>query len=237
MCLLGESGSGKELAARALHLRSGRRGRFVALNCAAILGTLQDAELFGYERGAFTGADAAALWTPKKQMGTLFLDEVGEMAPSTQALLLRTLWERVVRRIGGLWDIPVNTRVVSATHRDLQAEVRAGRFRQDLYFRLMVYPLHVPSLRERRDDIPALAAHLTRKHSGCTGEPLPKFSPAALARLCAHSWPGNVRELENVVRWALLNAEGPLLDVGHLPAELNYAAVAAHAQLAGAPAV
>ncbi len=222
VCLLGESGSGKELAARALHLRSGRRGRFVALNCAAIHGTLQDAELFGYERGAFTGAVRQHCGRfEEADGGTLFLDEVGEMAPSTQALLLRTLQERVVRRIGGLVDVPVHTRVVSATHRDLQAEVRAGRFRQDLYFRLMVYPLRVPSLRERPDDIPALVAHLSRKHSGCAGEPLPKFSPAALARLRAHSWPGNVRELENVVRWALLNADGPLLDVGHLPAELR----------------
>lgn len=222
VCLLGESGAGKELAARALHLRSGRRGKFVALNCAAIPSTLQDAELFGHEKGAFTGAVRQHRGRfEEAECGTLFLDEVGEMSPSTQALLLRTLQERVVRRIGGHTDIPVNARVVSATHRDLQAEVRAGRFRQDLYFRLMVYPLRVPALRERSEDLPRLAQHFLHKFGRSSTIANPRLSVEALAILRAHTWPGNVRELENVIRWALLNADGPELGVSTLPADLR----------------
>lgn len=222
VCLLGESGAGKELAARALHARSGRRGKFVALSCAAIPSTLQDAELFGYERGAFTGAVRQHRGRfEEAEGGTLFLDEVGELAASTQALLLRTLQERVVRRIGGLCDIPVNARVLSATHRDLQAEVRAGRFRQDLYFRLMVYPLRVPALRERVADVPALVEHCLRKFAGPELRSLPRVSATVLQRLSAHDWPGNVRELENVMRWALLNCDGAVLDESCLPADLR----------------
>ena len=226
VCLLGESGAGKELAARALHLRSGRRGKFVAINCAAIPSTLQDAELFGYEKGAYTGAVRQHRGRfEEAQNGTIFLDEVGEMAPSTQALLLRTLQERVVRRIGGLFDIQVNARVVSATHRDLQAEVRAGRFRQDLYFRLMVYPLRLPALRDRLEDLPRLIEHFVRKFTRGQALPEPRVTPEALALLRAHSWPGNVRELENVICWALLNSDGPELGVGSVPAELQRATI------------
>lgn len=221
VCLLGESGSGKELVARAIHARSGRPGPFVALNCAAIPSTLQDAELFGFERGAFTGAVRQQRGCIEQaSSGTLFLDEVGEMSASTQVLLLRTLQERAVRRIGGHSEIAVDTRVLSATHRDLNEEVRSGRFRQDLYFRLVVYPLRVPPLRERIEDVPRLAEHFLRKFSG-TPQRVFRISNEAMAALVRYTWPGNVRELENVIRRALLTCDGPELGLCCFPAELG----------------
>ena len=221
VCLLGESGSGKELVARAIHARSGRSGPFVALNCAAIPSALQDAELFGFERGAFTGAVRQQRGCIEQASGgTLFLDEVGEMSASTQALLLRTLQERAVRRIGGHSEIAVDTRVLSATHRDLEEEVRSGRFRQDLYFRLVVYPLRVPPLRERVSDVPLLVDYFLRKFGG-SPSPITRVSGEAMAALMRYAWPGNVRELENLIRRALLTCDGPELGLCCFPAELS----------------
>ena len=218
----GESGTGKELVARALHRQSGRRGPFVALNCAAIPSTLQDAELFGYERGAFTGALRQHKGRfEEAEGGTLFLDEVGEMAPATQALLLRTLQEKVIRRVGAMSAVRVNTRVLSATNRDLEAEVRAGRFRRDLCFRLVVYPLQVPPLRDRADDLPQLVEHMIRRYASPQRPHIVRVAEAAMQALVQHSWPGNVRELENIIRRALLHCDGDTLDIEHLPAELR----------------
>ncbi|MFO0553713.1 MAG: sigma-54 dependent transcriptional regulator [Polyangiaceae bacterium] len=236
VCLFGESGSGKEVVARAIHAKSSRRdGPFVALNCAAIPPTLQESELFGHERGAFTGAHQTHHGRfEQAKGGTLFLDELGEMSPGAQASLLRTLQELTIRRVGGTVDIPIDARIVCATHRDLRAEVAAGRFREDLYFRLVVYPIRVPALRERLADIPALVAHFAKqfdpqlkRRATPRGAPPPvkpvvkAFTPEAIAALQAHSWPGNVRELRNVVHRALLNADGDRVEVTDLPDEIG----------------
>lgn len=225
-CVLGESGVGKELVARAIHLSSRRRqGPFVALNCAAVPENLQESELFGHERGAFTGAhDTYRGRFEQASGGTLFLDEVGEMHPSTQVKLLRVLQERVFRRVGGTKDLPMEARIVSATNRDLEAEVRAGRFRSDLFFRLVAYPIQVPPLRTRRDDIPRLAGHILRKAGQEMDRPNVRISPDAIDRLAVYDWPGNVRELENVLHRALLSSRGSEIRVSDLPAELRSSA-------------
>jgi DNA-binding NtrC family response regulator len=222
VCLLGESGTGKELAARAIHARSRRKGPFVALNCAAIPSSLQDAELFGYERGAFTGAARQHKGRfEEARGGTLFLDEVGEMAPSAQALLLRTLQERVIRRIGGTCDISIDTRVLSATHRNLEAEVQSGRFRHDLYFRLVVYPIRIPPLRERQSDLPLLVDYFLHKFGASDPLKVLRVSHEAMESLLRYPWPGNVRELENVIRRAILNCDKDELQSENLPPELR----------------
>jgi DNA-binding NtrC family response regulator len=226
VCVQGESGTGKELVARAIH-RHGRRkkGPFVAINCAAIPESLQESELFGHERGAFTGA----IGTHKGRVeqahgGTLFLDEIGEMSPQTQAALLRTLQEKTIRRVGGAVDIAVNVRVVCATHRDLELEVREGRFREDLYFRLVVYPLTVPPLRARKTDIPLLVSHMLRALRDDVGRDVTSVSPDALDALMRHHWPGNVRELRNVVHRAMVSCPSSSIELAHLPASLREAA-------------
>jgi DNA-binding NtrC family response regulator len=223
VCILGESGTGKELVARALHDAGRRRGGpFVALNCGAIPAALQESELFGHERGAFTGATSTHRGRfEQAQGGTLFLDEVAEMSAATQASLLRTIQERTVRRVGGAQDLSVDVRIVCATHRDLEAEVAAGRFRQDLFYRLVVYPIRVPPLRERLDDLPLLVGHFVRRFAQDVPRPIERVTPELLDVLAQHDWPGNVRELENVVHRAMLSSESEVLDVGSLAPSLR----------------
>ncbi|MGE0786727.1 MAG: sigma-54-dependent transcriptional regulator [Sandaracinaceae bacterium] len=219
VAIFGDSGTGKEVVARTIHERGHRAaGPFVAVNCAAIPQALQESELFGHEKGAFTGAVARHLGRfEQARGGTLLLDEVGEMSPATQAALLRTLQERTIRRVGGTADIGVDVRILCATHRDLEEEVEAGRFRQDLYYRLVVYPVRVPALKERIEDIPQLVHYFMVKLGGDVGHTPRSVEPSALDALMAHEWPGNVRELQNVVHRALLACEGDVLKLAHLP--------------------
>jgi two-component system response regulator HydG len=228
--IAGESGTGKELIARALHLGSRRKGGpFVKVNCGALAETLLESELFGHEKGAFTGAIKRKLGRFElADGGTLFLDEVGDMTPALQLKLLRVLQEREFERVGGEETIKVDVRIVSATHRDLKAEVAAGRFREDLYYRLHVVPCEVPALRDRREDIPLLVAHFISKHGPRINPVVTGIDDASLARLCAHHWPGNVRELENAVEQALVFANGPIIDVSTLPAFLRDAPAPDH---------
>jgi len=223
VCLQGESGTGKELVTRAIHKSGPRRnGPFVAINCAAIPASLQESELFGHERGAFTGATQTRLGCfERARGGTLLLDEIGEMSQATQAVLLRTLQERTVRRVGGSAEIPVDVRIVCATHRDLKSEVDAGRFREDLYFRLVVYPIHLPPLRDRIEDIPLLAAHFLEKLKGRSGHSVKRVTPGALEALSHHPWPGNVREFENVIHRAVLACRGEEITENDLPTDLR----------------
>jgi two-component system nitrogen regulation response regulator NtrX len=212
VCILGETGTGKELIARALHDRSGRRtGPFVTLNCAAVPGELIESELFGHEKGSFTGA--ASRHTGKFEQanhGTLFLDEIGDMPLGMQAKLLRVLEERQVERVGGDRPIPVDVRVIVATHRNLDDLVKKGSFRQDLYHRIYVFPLLLPPLRERADDIQVLVAHFAAQVSEQNGWKPKLFEADAIQELQRYSWPGNVRELRNVVERLLLLADGPV---------------------------
>ena len=219
VCLLGETGTGKELVARWLHENGPRaKGPFVDINCAAIPETLIESELFGHEKGAFTGA--AGRHKGKLEQadgGTLFLDELGEMAHPTQARLLRVLQEKTLVRVGGSETVPYNARLVSATQRDLTAAVREGRFREDLYFRVVVYPLRLPPLRERTDDIPLLVHHFIRVFRASTGRAVEGITPEALVSLEAYDWPGNVRELQNAVFRAVVSARGPFLTTADFP--------------------
>jgi len=215
----GPSGSGKELFARALHRLSARpAGPFVAFNCAAVPDTLVESELFGHERGAFTGATARHLGRfEQAHGGTLFLDEIGDVPPPTQAKLLRALEERRINRLGGEGEVGVDVRIVAATNRDLGAAVAGGAFRRDLFHRLQVFPIRLPSLAERREDIPVLALHLVGRAAARHGVAPPVLAPAALAALVLAPWPGNVRELANVLeRSAILAGGGRLgpLDLG-----------------------
>jgi Nif-specific regulatory protein len=207
--LTGETGTGKEVLARAIHAGSARRaGGFVALNCAAFPDTLLESELFGHVKGAFTGADRAkdGLMT-LADGGTLFLDEVGETSVALQAKLLRALQEREVRPVGGTRARRVDVRLIAATNRDLSGEIARGRFRADLYWRLAVFPIRVPPLRERREDVLALAAHFLAQHGAREGKPGCRLSREAEQLLLAHTWPGNVRELENEMLRALALSE------------------------------
>jgi transcriptional regulator with GAF, ATPase, and Fis domain len=217
--LRGESGTGKELAARALHQGSPRSGQpFVAVNCATLSETLLESELFGYERGAFTGAVARKIGKAEAaDGGTLFLDEIGEIPLPLQAKLLRFLQERELERLGGTRPIPVNVRVVAATNRDLEKAIREGTFREDLYYRLNVITVHLPPLRERREDVPLLASHFAAQTSRHLGRPLAGFTPEARACLLRYDWPGNVRELANAVERALVLGEGGLIRPEDLP--------------------
>jgi Nif-specific regulatory protein len=215
--LLGESGTGKELFARAVHLASGRRDRpFIKVNCSAIPDTLFESELFGYERGAFTGAHGArAGWFEQANGGSIFLDEIGELPLAMQSKLLRTLQEGTLVRLGGTREIRIDVRLVAATNRDLAQEVQAGRFRQDLYYRLNVIPIRLPSLRERREDIRALALHFVSRANQAHQRNV-NLSPEALARLEAHDWPGNIRELGNVIERLVLLADHTLVTAAAL---------------------
>jgi DNA-binding NtrC family response regulator len=210
VCILGETGTGKELIARAIHERSPRRDRpFVTVNCAAVPSELIESELFGHEKGAFTGAASRHLGRfEQAHGGTLFLDEIGDMPAAMQAKLLRLLEEGELERIGGERPIVVNVRVIAATHRDLEELVRKGTFRQDLFHRVFVFPLAVPALRERRDDVPALVRHFAAGIADQNGWKPRGFAPAALEELTRYAWPGNVRELRNVVERLLLLTDG-----------------------------
>jgi DNA-binding NtrC family response regulator len=203
--ITGESGTGKEVAARALHLASPRcRGPWVAVNCSALPETLIEAELFGYVRGAFTGAlQSRAGRFEQANGGTLFLDEIGELPPELQAKLLRVLQEREFQRLGSSETSRVDVRVVAATNCDLAARIEEGRFREDLYYRLNVVPLRMPALRHRKGDIPLLAKYLTAKICTAEGLPVKGLTAAALARLQSESWPGNVRQMENALEMAI----------------------------------
>ena len=210
--LLGESGTGKELFARAVHLASPRRDQpFIKVNCSAIPDALFESELFGYERGAFTGAGSArAGWFEQAHGGTIFLDEIGELPLAMQSKLLRTLQEGTLVRLGGKQEVRVNVRVVAATNRDLAREVATGRFRQDLFYRLNVIPIQLPSLRERREDIRALALHFVSRANQAHQRNV-NLASDALARLEDHAWPGNIRELGNLIERLVLLADHPLL--------------------------
>jgi DNA-binding NtrC family response regulator len=225
LLITGESGTGKEVLARHIHARSRRaRGPFVALNCAALPESLLESELFGHEKGAFSGAVAARKGKfEQADGGTLLLDEIGEMDPRLQAKLLRVIQEKEVDRLGGTAPIKVDVRLLAATHRDLAADVAAGRFREDLFFRLNVLALHIPPLRARPADILPLAEHFARRYARANGLPQRAISPAAAAALRAHPWPGNVRELENCLHRAVLLAEGD--EIG--PAAIELTAVRA----------
>jgi formate hydrogenlyase transcriptional activator len=214
--LLGETGTGKELVARAIHTRSQRaRSPFVAVNCGALVPSLVASELFGHEVGAFTGAVKRYTGCfERAHGGTLFLDEVGELALDVQVSLLRILQERTINRLGGDGHpIPVDVRFITATNRDLAADVRAGRFREDLFYRLTVFPILLPPLRERRDDIPALARHFLAHFARLHNRPAKVIPPRALRVLGAHDWPGNVRELQNAIERAVIVSAGDELAV------------------------
>ncbi len=209
--LLGETGTGKEIIASAIHNLSSRANdSFIKVNCGAIPESLVDSELFGHEKGAFTGASFLKRGRfERANGGTLFLDEVGEFQPEAQVRLLRALQEKEIERVGGIDPIRVDIRVIAATHRDLPSQIKAGKFREDLYYRLKVFPIVIPPLRDRRLDIPSLTQHFIQKKSLEMGlKVLPSLAPGALETLMAHSWPGNVRELENAVERALILSKG-----------------------------
>ena len=211
--VLGESGTGKELIARALHNLSARRDkRFVAINCAAIPDALLESELFGHEKGAFTGAHKQTIGKVETaDGGTLFLDEIGDMPASLQAKLLRFLQERVIERVGGRQEIPVDVRILCATNQDLQSLIAESRFREDLYYRISEVTLRLPPLRERRGDLAVLARVFLQRFAKDLGMPVRAFAPDALAAIQAYAWPGNVRELENKVKGATILSEGPFV--------------------------
>ena len=219
----GESGTGKELVATALHEKSLRRERpFIKINCAAIPRELVEAELFGFEKGAFTGAvNSKPGRFELADGGTLFLDEIGEIPMEMQVKLLRAIQESEFERVGGIKTTKVEVRLVAATSRDLTKEIAAGRFREDLYYRLNVVPINLPPLRERREDIPLLVEHFREKYNARLKKNATRVEPDALACLAAYSWPGNIRELENVLERTILFAEGPVIRAQDLPAALR----------------
>jgi DNA-binding NtrC family response regulator len=230
--ITGESGTGKELFARALHENSSRHaGPFIKINCAAIPKTLMESELFGYDKGAFTGAVGAK---PGRfelaHGGTLFLDEIGEIPIEMQVKLLRVLQESEFERVGGIKTIKVDVRLVTATNRDLLHEIEQGGFREDLFYRLNVVPIHIPPLRERREDIPLLVEHFITKFNDRLKKQITGISTAAIACLTAYEWPGNIRELENLMERTMLFCEGPEIQARELPPEIFHGAEsAAHA--------
>ena len=222
----GETGTGKELMARFIHDASPRASApFVAVNCCALPETLVESELFGHERGAFTGAATRRTgWFEVAAGGTLVLDEVSEIPLAVQSKLLRTLQERVVHRVGSSQAVKVNVRVIAISNRDLRAEVQAGRFREDLFYRLNVVSLSLPALRERLGDIPLLSRHFLRKYADATSSPAEVLSPDALSRLLTHAWPGNIRELENVIQRAVILANGREIAVEHVLPDTSFVA-------------
>ena len=229
VCIRGETGTGKELIARTLHEKSPRRnGPFISLNCAAVPSELMETELFGHEKGSFTGA--ASRHTGKFEQahhGTLFLDEIGDMPMTMQAKLLRALEEGEIERVGGDKPFSVDVRVVVATHRNLEEQVQSGTFREDLYHRVFVFPIVLPPLRERREDVRVLAEHFVRQLEEQNNWKLRKLSPDAIAELERYAWPGNVRELRNVVERVLLLAPGDVVEAGTVRRALPAAAGAA----------
>jgi two-component system NtrC family response regulator len=221
--ILGESGTGKELIAQALHETSDRRDKpFIKVSCAALSDTLLESELFGHEKGSFTGAIGRREGRFElADGGTLFLDEIGEIPHATQVKLLRVLQERELERVGGTQTIKVDVRLVAATNRDLAAEVKAGRFREDLFYRLNVVSVTLPPLRRRKGDIPALVSHFVERAAKAYGKAITGVAPGFLQALLAHDWPGNVRELENAIERAVVLAKGTQLTSDDLPPSLN----------------
>ncbi len=219
--LTGQSGTGKELVARVIHNGSPRReGPFVAVHCAALADTLLESELFGHERGAFTGAVSARKGRFElADGGTILLDEIGDISTAVQVKLLRVLQEREFERVGGSKPVSVDVRIIAATNKDLKAEVAAGRFREDLYYRLNVFPIALPSLAERREAIPSLAEYFLKKFSSSFGKKIAGFTPGARSAIEKYPWPGNVRELRNVIERAVILAQGEI-DVTHLNLDL-----------------
>lgn len=213
----GESGTGKELVAKAIHFNSPRKaGPFVDVNCAAIPESLIESELFGHERGAFTGATVQRIGKfESANGGTIFLDEIADMQPLVQAKLLRVLQEREIQRVGGTGNIPINVRVIAATNQDLEAAVQAGRFREDLFYRIVGFPIPIPPLKERREDIPLLGHHFLQEYAEAADKPISGFSSGALQLLMSYDWPGNVRELENTVERAVLLERSDVLQAGN----------------------
>lgn len=233
--ITGESGTGKERVARAIHDLGPRRAKpFVAINCTAIPESLLESELFGHARGSFTGAHQR-----KRGMfedadgGTIFLDEIGDMDLSIQAKLLRVIQEKRIRAVGDNVDREIDVRIIAATHKDLKAAIKAGRFREDLYYRLSVIPIVIPPLRHRREDIPLLAEHFLKKYAAANGSRVNAFSKEAMAKLIGMTWEGNVRELENVIERAVVLAQGNLIDMRDLPHSEVVDAEAFYAQATG----
>ena len=234
--ITGESGTGKELVARAIHCASSRaEGPFIKVNCAAIPDDLIESELFGHEKGSFTGATARQKGRfARAHGGTIFLDEIGDMSLRTQAKVLRALQEGEIEPLGAGATVRVDVRVIAATNKDLRTEIAAGRFREDLYYRLSVLPIPIPPLRERREDVPLLVEHLARRVAEENNFRPRRFAPAALAALAARPWPGNVRELSNVIERALILAPGEVVELDDLPGADATAATPAGGWL-GAP--
>jgi transcriptional regulator with GAF, ATPase, and Fis domain len=236
--ITGESGTGKELVARALHDNSSRRnGPFIKINCAAIPKTLMESELFGYEKGAFTGAVGSK---PGRfelaHSGSLFLDEIGEIPVEMQVKLLRVLQESEFERVGGIKTIKVDVRLITATNRDLAAEIASGGFRDDLFYRLNVVPIHLPPLRERREDIPLLVDHFIARFNERLKKQITGVEPDAIDQLVSHHWPGTIRELENVIERTILFCESATIRVEDLPGDLGGAPRQGAAQPAAHPA-
>jgi len=231
----GESGTGKELIARAIYQHSDRRGKpFLAVNCAALSETLLESELFGHEKGSFTGADHRRIGKFEQcNGGTIFLDEVGDMAPLSQAKLLRLLQEQRFERVGGNETIKTDVRIIAATNRDLETMTANSTFRSDLYYRLNGFSIRVPPLRERGDDLLLLIEAILSRFSRDLGKPLQRVSPEALKILVEYPWPGNVREMQSMLRKALLNLSGPVLVPEFLPEEVRAGTAAAHSETAG----
>jgi Nif-specific regulatory protein len=221
--ITGESGTGKELVAAEIHRLSGRSAQaLVKINCAALPESIIESELFGHEKGAFTGAISQRKGRFEQAGGgTVFLDEAGELSPQIQAKILRVLQEREIERVGGDQVIKVDVRLVAATNRTLEAEVRAGRFREDLYYRLNVFPIHIPPLRERKSDIVLLADHFAEKYAEKNNKPIRRISTPAIDLLTGYSWPGNVRELENCIERAVILSTDQVIHSYHLPPSLQ----------------
>ncbi|MCU1285258.1 MAG: two component, sigma54 specific, transcriptional regulator, Fis family [Acidobacteriales bacterium] len=235
VCILGETGTGKELIARTLHHSSARGkndGPFITLNCAAVPAELIESELFGHEKGSFTGAGARHIGKVEQaHNGTLFLDEIGDMPLNMQAKLLRVLEQSEIERIGGDKPVKVNVRVIVATHQNLESQVQQGTFRRDLFHRIYVFPVMLPALRERQEDIPALVEHFARQIANQNGWRTATFTPEAIEALCNHSWPGNIRELRNVVERLLLFSTDERVELSTISKALpqaTYAATDAH---------
>src|SRR6056297_3131088 len=237
--ILGESGTGKEVIAQAIHQRGIRQGRpFIAINCGAIPENLLESELFGHEKGAFTGAQTRVQGKVEyAQDGTLFLDEIGEMPLLLQVKILRFLQEKVIQRVGGREDIPVDTRVIAANNADIQEAIKDSRFREDLYYRISVVSVELPQLMQRGEDIELLANVFLRRYAREFGQKSRGFSPAAISRLQTYPWPGNVRELENKIKRAVVMAEAPIIETWDLGFEAKVQAAAAKPEKGGKSAV
>jgi transcriptional regulator with PAS, ATPase and Fis domain len=220
----GESGTGKELVARAVHERSSRRKQpFVKVNCAALNENLLESELFGHAKGAYTGADRNRMGRfQAAHGGTIFLDEIGDIPPQTQVKLLRVLEEKEIERVGENRSIAVDVRVITATNRDLEALIGEGRFREDLYFRINVFPLGVPALRDRREDVPVIVQHFLRLNNAKTGKRILGLTPEAMEKMSAYDWPGNVRELRNAIEYAYVLCHSGAISSQHLPPKVVF---------------